>query len=80
LAAGNQVLCVTHLPQIASFANHHFTVTKAESNGRTVATVQELSREDRVREIGRMLSGEQLTPEALKNAERLIALSSAAPD
>ncbi|MGD0873246.1 MAG: DNA repair protein RecN [Bryobacteraceae bacterium] len=75
LAAANQVLCVTHLPQIASFADHHYLVEKRESRGRTVAQVEELDRAARTREIGRMLSGQKLTPEALKNAEQLIKMS-----
>ena len=73
LAAENQVLCVTHLAQIASFADHHYCVSKVESNGRTVARIEELSNEERTREIGRMLSGAKITAEALKNAERMIA-------
>jgi DNA repair protein RecN (Recombination protein N) len=72
LAAADQVLCVTHLAQVAGFADHHYAVEKKESRGRTVATVEELDRQGRVREIGRMLSGEKLTAEALKNAEQLI--------
>ncbi len=75
LAAANQVLCVTHLPQIASFADHHYRVEKQESGGRTVAVVEELDASARTREVGRMLSGQKLTPEALKNAEQLIKLS-----
>jgi DNA repair protein RecN (Recombination protein N) len=72
LAGADQVLCVTHLAQIAGFADHHYLVEKRESHGRTVATVEELDHAGRVREIGRMLSGEKLTSEALKHAERLI--------
>ncbi len=72
LAAANQVLCVTHLPQIASFADHHYRVGKQESRGRTIAVVEELDLTDRTHEIGRMLSGQKLTPEALKHAEQLI--------
>jgi DNA repair protein RecN (Recombination protein N) len=72
LADGNQVLCVTHLAQIACFADHHFRVGKFERAGRTVTQVDELSAEASVEEIGRMLSGQRLTPEALKNAEQLI--------
>ena len=72
LAAANQVLCVTHLAQIAAFADHHYCVEKRESQGRTVAGIEELDRQGRTREVGRMLSGQELTPEALKNAERLI--------
>jgi DNA repair protein RecN (Recombination protein N) len=77
LAASSQVLCVTHLPQIASFADHHYRVEKQESNGRTMAVVEELDGPARTREVGRMLSGQTLTPEALKNAERLIKMSAA---
>ena len=72
LAGASQVLCVTHLPQIASFADHHYRVEKQERNGRTVAVLEELDAPARTREVGRMLSGQKLTPEALKNAEQLI--------
>ena len=72
LAAASQVLCVTHLPQIASFADHHYCVEKRESNGRTVAVLEELDGPARTREVGRMLSGQRLTAEALRNAEELI--------
>jgi DNA repair protein RecN (Recombination protein N) len=75
LAGNNQVLCVTHLPQIASFADHHYLLEKRESGGRTVTAVTELAAPERTKEIGRMLSGQTLTPEALKNAERLIRMS-----
>jgi DNA repair protein RecN (Recombination protein N) len=75
LAALNQVLCVTHLPQIASFADHHYRVEKRESGGRTVARIDELDPAGRTREIGRMLSGHRLTAEALKHAEQLIRMS-----
>jgi DNA repair protein RecN (Recombination protein N) len=75
LSAGSQVLCVTHLAQIACFADHHYLVEKHEQKGRTVATVEELDADARTREIGRMLSGQKVTPEALKHAERLLAMS-----
>jgi DNA repair protein RecN (Recombination protein N) len=75
LAAASQVLCVTHLPQIASFADHHYLVEKREVRGRTVAEVEELDKAARTREIGRMLSGQKVTPEALKHAEQLIRMS-----
>jgi len=75
LAATNQLLCVTHLPQIASFADHHYKVEKVESGGRTVTLMEELDQVGRTREVGRMLSGQKLTPEALKNAEQLIKMS-----
>ncbi len=75
IAEGNQVLCVTHLAQIASFADHHYLVTKRETAGRTVAGVEELDAEARVREIGRMLSGQKLSDEALRHAAKLIEQS-----
>jgi DNA repair protein RecN (Recombination protein N) len=75
LAAHSQVLCVTHLAQIAGFADHHYAVEKREHRGRTVAGLEELTGEARTREVGRMLSGHRLTPEALRHAEQLIRLS-----
>ncbi len=72
IASDNQVLCVTHLAQIAGFGDHHYAVEKHESKGRTIATVDELDREQRIKEIGRMLAGQRLTPEALKHAEQLL--------
>ena len=74
LSASNQVLCVTHLAQVAGFADHHYFVEKREVKGRTIAEVEELTGEARTREIGRMLSGQRVTPEALKHAEQLIRL------
>jgi DNA repair protein RecN (Recombination protein N) len=72
LSRGYQVLCVTHQAQIASFADFHYRVEKKEVKGRTVAHVVELDGPERTREIGRMLSGHRLTPEALQHAEQLI--------
>jgi DNA repair protein RecN (Recombination protein N) len=71
LAAENQVLCVTHLAQIACFADHHYRVGKFERDGRTVAEIEELDASASVEEIGRMLSGQKLTPEALRHAAEL---------
>lgn len=77
LSRAYQVLCVTHQAQIASFADFHYRVEKKESRGRTVAVVVELDGPERTREIGRMLSGQRLTPEALQHAEQLIRAGSA---
>ncbi len=68
------MLCVTHLPQIAGFADHHYAVEKRAVKGRTVAEVEELDAAARTREIGRMLSGQTLTPEALRHAQKLLQL------
>jgi DNA repair protein RecN (Recombination protein N) len=75
LAASSQVLCVTHLPQIAGFADHHYYVEKHAAKGRTFASIEELSSAQRTREIGRMLSGERITPEALRHAEQLLKMA-----
>ena len=77
LSGSSQVLCVTHLPQIAGFADHHYYVEKHAEKSRTFATIAELSAADRAREIGRMISGERVTPEALRHAEQLIKQSGA---
>ena len=77
LSQRNQVLCVTHTPQIAGFADHHLAVTKRERGGRVTTEITELPREARAREIGRMLSGEHITPEALRQAEQLMQAGSA---
>jgi len=74
LSGASQVLCVTHLAQVAGFADHHYFVEKREVKGRTVAEIEELQGEARTREIGRMLSGQRVTAEALKHAEHLIRL------
>jgi DNA repair protein RecN (Recombination protein N) len=73
LARSYQVLCVTHLPQIAGFGDHHYSVDKQIKSGRTITTVAELGPEERIQEIARMLSGAQVTPEALSQAKQLLA-------
>ncbi|MBM3738496.1 MAG: DNA repair protein RecN [Acidobacteria bacterium] len=77
LASRNQLLCVTHLAQVAGFASHHYRVEKRESGGRTVTSVTELDAAERTQEIARMLSGQKLTPEAIRHAEQLIKMASA---
>ena len=72
LAKGNQVLCITHLPQIASFADQHFVIEKKESGGRTKTSIRALTADERREEIARMLSGAKLTEAALKNAEQML--------
>ena len=72
LAVENHVICVTHLAQIACFADHHYRVGKFEKGGRTVAEIEELSPTGSTEEIGRMLSGQTLTPEAIRNAAELM--------
>ncbi len=72
LSRTKQVLCVTHLPQIASFADHHYLIEKRESGGRTKTSVRRLDAEDSTREIARMMSGAKLTDTSLKHAEQML--------
>ena len=72
LSRSYQLLCVTHLPQIAGFAGHHYAVDKQLKAGRTITTVTELKGEDRVRELARMLSGAQVTADAMRHAQQLL--------
>jgi DNA repair protein RecN (Recombination protein N) len=66
------VLCVTHLPQIATFADHHYVIEKRESSGRTKTSVRLISGEERTEEVARMLSGAKLTETSRKHAEQMI--------
>jgi DNA repair protein RecN (Recombination protein N) len=72
LSRSKQVLCVTHLPQIASFADRHYLIEKHESAGRSKTTVRPLNADERRSEIARMLSGAKVTEASLKNAEQLL--------
>jgi len=75
LSRGQQVLCVTHLPQIAAFADQHFVVEKRESAGRTKMQVRLLDDRARTHEVARMLSGATVTDTSLQHAAQMIALS-----
>jgi DNA repair protein RecN (Recombination protein N) len=72
LARANQVLCITHLPQIASFADHHYLIEKRETAGRTKTLVRALTAAEQTEEIARMLSGEKLTETSRQHAEQLL--------
>jgi DNA repair protein RecN (Recombination protein N) len=73
LSRYHQVLCITHLPQVASQAQHHFSVEKSDVKGRTVATVRPLTGMSREGEIARMLGGERITQKTRSAAAELIA-------
>jgi DNA repair protein RecN (Recombination protein N) len=72
IAARHQVLCVTHLPQIASMADRHFVVRKRVERGRTVTDVQPLEGGERVEEVARMLGGETVTETARRHAREMV--------
>jgi DNA repair protein RecN (Recombination protein N) len=75
LGRGQQVLCVTHLPQIAAFADQHFLIDKRESEGRTRTKVSLLDDRARTHEVARMLSGAKVTETSLQHAAQMIASS-----
>jgi DNA repair protein RecN (Recombination protein N) len=72
VAAHQQVVCVTHLPQIAALADHHLVVRKRVEGGRTITAVETLSSSDRVEEIARMLGGEVVTDTARRHAREML--------
>jgi DNA repair protein RecN (Recombination protein N) len=75
LARGQQVLCVTHLPQIAAFADQHLAVEKREAQGRTKTQIRTLDDRARNHEVARMLSGAKVTDTSLQHAAQMIAAS-----
>ena len=72
LARSNQVLCVTHLPQIATFGDCHYLIEKKETAGRTRTSVRLITGDERTEEVARMLSGAKLTETSRKHAEQMI--------
>jgi DNA repair protein RecN (Recombination protein N) len=75
LSKGQQVLCITHLPQIAAFGDQHFLIEKTEKRGRTQTEVRRMEESERTQEIARMLSGAKLTETSLKHAAHLLESS-----
>jgi DNA repair protein RecN (Recombination protein N) len=75
LSRAQQVLCVTHLPQIAAFADQHFLVEKQERQGKTKTSVRLLREEERAEEVARMISGAKLTDTSLRHAEQMLKTS-----
>ena len=74
LGQDRQVLCVTHLPQVASQANQHFQVSKKNVSGKTVSNIDSLDAKARIEEIARMLGGIEITATTRKHARELLAL------
>lgn len=74
LARYHQIICITHLPQIAKFGDHHFKVSKNVSDGRTRTAIDLLSREERIKEIARMLGGVEITRATIDHAREMLAV------
>jgi DNA repair protein RecN (Recombination protein N) len=75
LAKTQQVLCVTHQPQVASLADHHFLVEKQAAKNRTEIRIKELSKTEKVEEIARMLTGKEITETARRHAKEMLSAS-----
>jgi len=73
LSSFHQVISITHLPQIASLAEHHFSIEKRTQNERVISSLKKLPQSERITEIARLLSGEKITEASLKTARELIS-------
>jgi len=76
LARFHQILCITHLPQIAKYGEHHFRIEKAVAAGRTHTTIRRLDATARVQELARMLGGEEITPKTMDHAKEMLTEAS----
>jgi len=72
LSRTHQIICITHLPQIASFARHHFRIEKTVDRQRTFTSIKALDFEERVAELARLTSGSQITEASLRNAREML--------
>ncbi|WP_342511445.1 DNA repair protein RecN [Sporosarcina sp. FSL K6-1522] len=75
IASHSQVLCISHLPQVAAMADHHYLIKKEVENDRTKTAIHDVIESDRTGELSRMLSGAEITPLTLKHAEELLTLA-----
>ena len=75
LSVTKQVICITHLPQIAAMADQHFEIRKSASDGRTATSIRALDREAMVDELARLLGGAEITETVRQNAEEMKKLA-----
>ncbi len=75
LGKNHQVICITHLPQIAAMSDAHFLIEKNAKKDRTVTTIKKIGQEDDLRELARMLGGAEITDAALQNAKEMKELA-----
>jgi DNA repair protein RecN (Recombination protein N) len=73
LSQFHQVICITHLPQIARFGAHQFKIAKQIVNQRTATTIHKLTHDERINEIARMMAGENVTAKTLAHASEMMA-------
>ena len=75
IAKSHQVICITHLPQIAAMADSHFEIANAAKKGRTATTIRRLGDEEAIRELARLLGGAEITEAVLNNAAEMKKLA-----
>ncbi|MFS0575139.1 DNA repair protein RecN [Sporosarcina sp. 179-K 3D1 HS] len=75
IATHSQVLCISHLPQVAAMADHHYLIKKEVKDERTSTAIHDIDRSDRTAELSRMLSGTEITPLTLKHADELLKMA-----
>ena len=75
LSSSHQIISITHLPQIAAFANHHYSVQKETTNGRAISFIKKLEGDEKITEIAKLLSGENVTKSNLDTAKELMTIS-----
>lgn len=74
LSGGKQVICVSHQPQLAAAADNHYMIKKREEGDRTVTEIRELSKEERVSELARIIDGDNITETAINHAKEMLGL------
>lgn len=75
ISVNSQVLCISHLPQVAAMADHHYYIQKQEEDNRTFTSLCELVEDDRIDEISRMMSGEVVTEKTFQHAKELVEIA-----
>ena len=75
ISGTHQVICVTHSAQVASYASTHLKIEKSINNGRTFTSVTQLDYDDRVKELARIISGDNITDISLKNANQMLSIA-----
>lgn len=78
IAANHQVLCITHLAQIASMADNHFLIEKSVQNQSTETTIRELNRDESIKELARILGGARITDLTLQSAREMKEMAESA--
>ena len=77
IGKNHQIICITHLPQIAAMADHHFLIEKTSSADSTISNIRPLEREESIQELARMLGGVKITDTVLQNAKEMKEMADA---